>query len=62
MATDAQALKVAHALHKLVSDQIADFNLGMNILKLSPWLRSTLWLEMAKRATAKAIECEKEPE
>lgn len=54
-----QALKIATALETLVAKSIADFELGLNVLRVPASVRAPMWDTIARRAMAKVIECER---
>lgn len=55
-----QAMRIATTLEGYVAKIIADGERYWGVLKLPARLRATLWRAIARRAEAKAAECERE--
>lgn len=54
------ALRVAVKLEKIIAGVINAADATWDALQIRPFLRVPLWLAIARRAEAKAAECERE--
>lgn len=52
-----ESLKIAQALEKLVEKTLADFDFGMDVLRLPNSVREPMWDAIGRRAAMKALEC-----
>lgn len=51
-----EKLVIAKALEQLVSKAIADFQFGMNVLRIPPSVQQPMWDALGRRAIRKAAE------
>ena len=54
-------IKIAMALEDLVCHGIEEVQYRMDIMNLTPSIRAPMWDAIARRAMAKAVECEGKP-